>query len=295
MKRCPNCKSRKFREKLQERGKWKCFNCGFEWWNPTYHRTISPKEPRWGGDNGLAMAIDYHNIVYKFSILKDNPSAHLPNQKQMRNWIQEWECEGFVKFQRTPHSIILFLNKRIFRDDVGTVESDVLEMVKYHARKFQERYSILLDIDHPEPVRKEVKLLEGFVSAEQFQGKLVKCVYPDGRIEFIDKEKAVSHTENFIESLALESKAAVILDALAKWNVNFELHYSVLNDMKDTLKLIQQNGNGNHVPKPEGFTIKILRFFGLWLAKVKLKTIPSQLFLKVASKKIGVDKNVAVS
>jgi len=287
MKRCPVCNSRRWRENKIEKGKWKCFKCGKEWLDPRYHTTIFPKNNGGGALNGNAIAlnsnqtaiIDYHNIVYKFFIIKDNPNIHLQYQKQMRGWIQEWEEKDFVKFQRTPHSIIIFLNKRVFRDDIGVVEFEVLELVKIHAQRFSERYNIILDLNHPEAVRKEVKLLEGFHSAEQFQGKLVKCVYPDGRIEFIDKEKAISHTENFITGLAIENKAEVILDAMVKWNRNFELHYSVLNDMKDTLKNIQDN-----VQKPQGFSVKIIKFFGLWSAKAKLKTIS-------LIKKLGGEKN----
>jgi len=209
--------------------------------------------------------IDYHNIVYKFSIMKDNPVAHLPNQKQMRGWIQEWEEKDFVKFQRTPHSIIIFLNKRIFRDDTGTVESEVLEMVKQHAKKFQERYTIQLDIDHPEPVRKEVKLLEGFRSADQFQGNLVKCVYPDGRIEFVDKEKAVTHTENFIENLAIESKADSIIKAM-DGGIN-TIAYLLTQQNEIILKVLNKSSFFSRLKKSLAFHINSLR-----LAVVKEKT-----------------------
>jgi len=302
-RRCLKCRSRKFRQFAK--GKWKCLSCGYEWWNPTFHKPISPKEQRWGGVNSTVSAlssvknesvgqnsttdtslIDYHNVVYKFSIIKNNSEAHLPYQKQMRGWIQEWEEKDSVKFQRTPYSIIIFLNKRVLRDDVGIVEQEVLDTIKLYAKQFMERYAIKLDIDHPEPVRKEVKLLEGFHSAEQFQGKLVKCVYPDGRIEFIDKEKAITHTENFIENLSLENKAADILKAM---DGGFDTLAYLMTKQNEILEKVL------NVSKPEGLTVKISHIFGLWLAKAKIKTIPSQLLEKVVSKQEGGNKNVAVS
>lgn len=275
MKRCPGCNSRRFKEKNQP-GEWRCERCGFIWLDPKLHKvfsphgTVSPKGQRWGGVDGNATAlndnhltlIDYHNIVYKFQIVQDNPLVHLPQARPMRGWIQEWEEVNGVKFQRTPHSIIIFLNRRLFRPGTQGIEEEALILVKRQAQSFQERYQIVLDMDHPEAVRKEVKLMEGFRSPEQFQGNLVKCVYPDGRIEFKDPDQAVTHTQNFIEGLALENRSDLILEAMAKWNQNFELHYEVLKKQAETLEAIQKSFN--HAQFPEGNSRHDIE--GLWSA-----------------------------
>lgn len=243
MNRCPKCRSRKWRENQLEKGKWKCFKCGFEWWDPRYHKPIPTNEQRYGGVNGNAIPlIDYHNIVYKFPIIKDNPNVHLPNQKQMRGWIQEWETIKQAKIQRTPKHVIIFLNKRIKKTfkETDNLDEEILTYIMKIAENFQKKYNIILG--KPQPLRKEVKLLEGFRSPVQFHGKKIKCVYSDGRIEFIDPEKAIIHTKNFIENMALETKSDLIIKTIdGGFNT---LHYllsqqnEIISKQTDILKSI---------------------------------------------------------
>lgn len=297
-KRCPQCQSRKWREKLSEKGKWKCFRCGYEWWNPTCHTAIFSKDYHIGHekpqntmtnhdeflkDNSQLLSIDYHNNVYKFEILKDNPAISIGKQvKGWKNSRKEILERGELTFTRTSKNIIISIDKDFIEEIKKTSELEkkdfqIAQLFVNYAQQFQAEFNMKLNLK-PILVAKEVKPIEAFKSPVQFNGETVKCVYPNGDIEWVGAD-AVTHFKNFIENLSLENKAADILKAM---DGGFNTLAYLMTRQNEILEKVL------NVSKPEGFAVKISHIFGLWLAKAKIKTIPS-------SKKLGGNQNVAVS
>lgn len=218
--RCPACNSRRFHV---WRGKGKCYRCGYIWRDPSYHKTIFSKDLHIGNEkhqnptrnheqnNKDILVVDLHDNIYKFKILKDNPDVIIGSIKQMKNWKMEILERGEVIYRRTTKHVVISIKRRFLeqiKDLKGLTDVDqkIKNLFIKAGAEFQEEFEILLDLKHPIPIMKEIKAKEGFRSPIQFQGKKVKCVYPDGSIEWIGSD-AVETFKNFIENLSLESKA----------------------------------------------------------------------------------------
>lgn len=255
---CPKCNSKKWKE--VERGKWYCFHCGFDWWDPAYHKVVFTRDSRIGDDKlqfstsnddkfikdkQQLLSMDFHDNVYLFSIKKDNKQVSIGQKKRMVNWDQEFLTRGETTYKRTTRSIIITIKRRFLEDLKATKEMekkdfDIRELFVIQARKFQEEFNILLDVNNPVPLMKEIKSIDGFKSPVMFVGEKMKCVYPTGELEAKGIE-AVQSWKNLIDNLAVETKADKIMDMMIKWNQNFELHYGVLNQTKDTLIKLEKH------------------------------------------------------
>ena len=118
----------------------------------------------------------------------------------------------------------------------------MVEIAVIYAKEIQETYSMVLNLNHPEPISKEIKLLEAFQSPIQMMGKKIKVVYPSGEIEFIS-EDAVDSLKNFMNNMAMTNKIPQIENAMAEMAANWNLHRQVLVDLGN--KIAEMNK-----PKP---------------------------------------------
>lgn len=267
MKRCPNCNHKLYRT---VNGCY-CKFCGFEN-RSTTHTDRFAKDLRYGSVNSNAIPlIDYHNTAYKFKILGQDINVKFPIEKHMRGWVQQWIYEDGVKILKTPENIIVFIDKRFKeRIDVKGLEAldeKIRNIAIDAARKVQEKYLMVLDLNNAQPLRKEIKLVEGFKSALMFNTDKVKVVYPDGTIEFIGAE-ALQSFKNFFNNMAALDKVQELENNMAEFAANWQFHKQLLLDMQATQIAMQKT----LCSKPEGLTVKIRRMFGLWLAKLKPKT-----------------------
>lgn len=223
MKKCPVCNSTRFVGNYKEKH---CNNCGYTWKSSRYHKSVITKKYRIGNEKhqkttrnnekfSSLQKIDIHDNVYKFKILKDNPNVSIGRKIQMKNWNMEILEREDVVYRRTPKNIIISLNKRQMKkirsiEDIDKIEQNLKDTVKCLAEAFSKEFAIELELT-PFAIAKEVKLVEAFQSPVQFIGENVKCVYPNGDVEFIGKD-AIDSVKNFYENMALESRA----DALIK-------------------------------------------------------------------------------
>lgn len=219
MKKCPACNSTRFKGDHKQK---KCFRCGFTWKNPIYHKTVITKKYRRGNDklsnttrnNEQFFKIDIHDNVYKFKILKDNPKVSIGKIIRMKNWNMEILERDNIVYRRTPNYIIISLKKRQIQEikklnDIDKLEQKIRDTAISLAKAFTKEFKIKLDVT-PITIAKEIKLVEAFQSPVQFMGNQVKCVYPDGSIEFVGQE-ALDSVKNFYENMALETKADVMM------------------------------------------------------------------------------------
>ena len=256
MKKCPNCNSKKYHGNSFMK---KCENCGFEWKNPSYHKFAFTYGSHYGAEKTQNIVrnsekfgqIEYHNIAYKFPIICDNPQLSLPEIIPMKNWNKEQLKTKQVTIQRTPKSIIIFLNRRITKDvkDINKAISEAETVIRSEAQAFSKKYNIVLG--EPEPLKKEMKLIPPFLPAGvKFEGKIAKSVYNDGTIEFTDKDKAGEHTKNFVENMALVNKVDGINQKLDKLNgalntfaVGMEQHMILISELQNTARSMDKAVN----------------------------------------------------
>jgi len=252
MLRCPVCTSRKFHgDKLKKR----CGNCGFISDRSQEQKATLTSDPRYGcdkngriatttekscvnsGDSPIGVSkpltkiyVDYHRVAYRFPIEKDNPDVHLSKYTTMKGWTQEQEENDRVLIQRNTKSVVFYFKGRIkkeFKDRNDAVD-EAMDIIHQEAKAFQERHNIILGT--PKPLSKEVKLEPSFLPAGvMFANNVAKSVYPDGKVEFIDKEKAMEHAGRFVENMALQDASPQIMALMQKFNENLEIHYGVLN------------------------------------------------------------------
>jgi len=258
-RRCPICKSRKWRENQLERGKWKCFNkkCGFEWWNPAYHVSksdggITSKgfESQTITNSSLFKQIhDLHNNAYKFKIIRDNPDLELPRIKGFDGRIYIINYKGF-KARKTKKWLIIYKSGRnkVPLKDLDKTGLLVLEGMRNLALEMSHKYGFEIS---PIPLpfsknRPEVKT--PFLSANNFYEEEAKAVYKPlpSPIEMQGKN-AINNSINLSTALA-ELNQSILLEIHNK-----KLHRNVLNDMKDTLKLIQESNSQKSLNKPSFF------------------------------------------
>lgn len=237
MKKCPVCQSTTF--KGTKKGK-RCNRCGYTWKNPTYDKLVFSKEYRSGSvnNNGIALKVDFHNTAYKFKILGDSQTSW-PVQKKMRGWVQNWHYDDTFKALKTPNHVIIYLSQRFKKElkaikDIDTLDQMILTKVKNAAKLLMAKYEMVYDLSNPVAIRKEIKLQEGFKSPLQMLTKNVKVVYPDGTIEFINKD-AVKHFKNFFNNMAVMNKVDIIENQLVEHSANLKMHRQVLTDISDAI------------------------------------------------------------
>ena len=239
MKRCFSCGSSKVENGV-------CSDCGFSSDSTKQFLLGTPLWRRQTSRNGdkssflsdkqpILTQIDYHNTAYKFPILKDNKEAHLEHSRKLRGWTEEWTESGSVEVRRTTKSLIVYLKSRLKSSigSMGVSRTRHLEEAEREAREVAIRLGIT--IGEPEPIRKEIKIVEPFVSGVQFRTDKVKCVYPSGEIEFIDPKEAEKHTKNFIENMAMLNHAKLLEEDLLKFTKQLEIHYGVLGDISKAI------------------------------------------------------------
>jgi len=253
--RCPKCNSRKYKGNAFSK---LCSNCGFHWENPKYRKTTFTSEPHLGSDRTSnivrnseqflhkqrdvnvncpkQITIDYHNVAYKYPIIRDNPNVHLSEIIKMKGWNKEQEHTKDVTIQRTPKSVIFYLRKRIKKDisQSDTAVKIAETVIKQEAMAFSEKYGI--ELGEPEPLSKEVKIEPAFLPAgTMFKSKIAKSVYPDGQVEFIDKKDAMEHTKNFVDNMALLNRVDRIENIMEGFSENIVTHMEVLRSIREEI------------------------------------------------------------
>jgi len=239
--KCPVCNSTTFRG--TEHGK-RCEKCGYVWKGSTVQDTHFAKDYRYGSDEPNAIPlIDYHNVSYKFKILGDE-GMRFPVEKVMRGWVQQWTYEEGFKALKTPANVIIFLDKRFkirmksFKD-LDQLDEKIKNKIIVAARMIQNKYHLVLDINNPIALRKEIKLEEGFKSPIQMQTENIKVVYPDGTVEFISVQ-AVQHFKNFFRNMAALDKVSELENNLAEFAANWKMHKQILLDMTDAIRELRK-------------------------------------------------------
>ena len=185
--------------------------------------------------------VDYHRVAYRFPIIQDNPDIHLPKIISMKGWEQEQVENSRVLIQRNTKTVVVYLKGRIKKDfkDRNDAVDEAMRIVHEEAHAFEDQYGIKLGT--PKPLSKEVKLEPSFLPAGVlFNNNIAKSVYPDGHIEFIDKDKAMDHAGRFVENMALQDSSPQIMALMQKFNENLEIHYNVLNNMEATMRKIAE-------------------------------------------------------
>lgn len=295
MKRCPNCNSRKFygNRKLG----WKCRNCGFEnipqsilaslqkakcdggitesgissqrhhyssldWQNSTKDLSVNESLI----SSPLFQEIhDIHDNAWKFKIIKDVP-VDWQRQKGFDGSIQRSEFNGH-KIAKTKNWLIIFKDGRnkVPLKDLCMTSNTILQGIVETAKEIAQRYNFEIDSTPLLFSKNRPEVKTPFLSANNFYEDEAKAVYHPlpSPIELQGKN-AVNNALN-LTTLLVDFK-----DVMEREIHNKQLHQNVLNEMSLTLKDIRDN-----VSKPEGLSAKIRNNFGLWLAKVKSKTIPS--------------------
>lgn len=262
--RCPRCNSRKFKvENFREI----CDNCLFS--RSLQRETISTSGYHYGSDKTSNIVrnsdeivnICYHNVAYKYPIIRDNPQVSLPIKIKMRGWIKEQKETENVTIQRTPKSVIFYLKKRITVDlrDREKAVREAETFIHREAQAFSSFYGIVLG--EAEPLSKEVKIIEPFLPAgSKFTGKIAKSVYNTGQVEFTDPEKAMDHTKNFVENMAILNRVDRIENAMTTFAVGMEQHMILINELQNTAKSMD-NAVKNITPLYLKLWSKIKRFF----------------------------------
>ena len=235
MKRCPNCNSRKWKNIGQ--GNWQCFNCGNTWKDPSYHTTTFSKDYHPGGDEYITIPmVDFHNTSFKFKILGSNGTPW-ETQKKIRGWTQEWHYADDWKALKTTKNVIIYINKRIKgkATSIDDIDKEMLDLALKAGKVIQDTYDMVIDLNHPQPLQKEIKLLDSFKSPIQMTTDKVKVVYPDGSIEFISID-AVNDLKKWFNNMALTDKIPELQNNIAQMASNFKLHQAVLVEIADTQK-----------------------------------------------------------
>lgn len=206
---------------------------------PSTHTTVLAKEAHIGDDkpqntvtnhdgfckdNSQLLSMDWHDNIYKFPILKDNPDVTIGEPvKNWKNSNKEIFYDGEVTYTRTTKNIIISIERRFLEEiksrfDMDKRDENIKTLFIGYARKFQERFDIKLDLN-PEKIMCEIKSIDGFKSPVQFRSEKMKCVYNDMDLE-ATKRDAVKSWGNFMDNLAIETKADSILKVLDVMNGN---------------------------------------------------------------------------
>jgi len=286
MQRCPVCNSRKFHG--NKRIGWKCYNCRYEnipqeiiqETNNDKGIIESSKPSNTIINSSLFQEIhDLHNNAYKFRIIRDNPNLNLTKQSGFKG--NYFIVPHELKIRKSKNWLVIYndVRNKVPLKNLDKTDSTMLEGLKNIALEIGSKYSFEIDTI---PIlfsknRPEVKT--PFLSANNFYEEEAKAVYPLPSPIELQGKNAVKNSINL--SAMLEDFRIVMEREIQ----NKQLHQSVLIDMKDTLKLIQQNGNHvsffSRLKKSLAFHINSLR-----LAVVKEKTSSDSL------KKLGgVDKS----
>jgi len=224
--KCPVCNSTRFKG---DHKKKKCYRCGYIWKNPRYHKLVFTKDLHIGygkpqntmithdENNRDYSEIDLHDNKFKFKIIKDNPDISIGDQ--VKNWPSRKEItqrKDFTIIRTTKHIHIStkkrFLVKILKNIEIREKDTAIIKIFVDQASKIQEEFNIILD-PKPLPVMREVKPKEMFKSPIQFHGQNVKCVYPNGDIEFIGAN-AVDKFITFTDNMAIETHADSIIKQL---------------------------------------------------------------------------------
>jgi len=278
MKRCPVCNSRKYHGNRIVG--FKCYKCGFE--NIPQKVLASIQKAKCDGgitnegissqtitNSSLFQEIhDLHNNAYKFKIIKDNPNLRLQRIEGFDGKLYIINYNGF-KVRKSSKWLIIYKNGRniVPLKDLDKVDLHILEGMKNLALEISHKYGFEVD---PTPIafsknRPEVKT--PFLSANNFYEEEAKAVYPVPSPIELQGKNAINNAINLSTAL-VELNQSILLEIQNK-----QLHYSVLNEMKNTLKLIAENNN--HVSFFSRLKKSLVSiFFSFRSAEAKEKTEP---------------------
>lgn len=291
MKRCPNCNSKKIRGS-KEVG-FKC-PCGFETLpmnhNPdnggvTIDTRISPyiinKSPLDWQNSTIGSSLknsplfgkvhDLHNNAYKFRITRD-AEVDWPRQPGFKGKRYMISYKG-MKIHKTVTWLIIYNEgrNRVPLRDLNETSVHILQGLSNLAKEIASKYGFEID---PSPLtasknRPEVKT--PFVSALKFIEPEVQAVYqPPSPIE-MKGSNAVPNSYNLTETLTN------LLELTKLEYQNKIKHDAVLDCMLKTQEKTQETMEAikNNTQRPTDLTYKIKSALGLWSAKFKIKTTPT--------------------
>jgi hypothetical protein len=312
MQRCPNCQSRRFYG--NEQVGWKCYKCGYEnipsplmqkakcdggitdnvkpsqshhyssldWQNST--RTLSMNQTLISSP--LFQEIhDLHDNAWKFKIIHD-ADVDWPRQKGFDGSIQRSEFNGH-RIAKTKNWLIIFKDGRnkVPLKDLYMTSNFIMQGIIETAQEIARRFNFEIE---PIPLlfsRNKPEVKTPFLSATNFIEEEAKSVYAQptapGPIEMQGKN-AVKNSLNLsamLEDFRIVMEREIVSKQLEIQNK--QLHQHVLEHMDETLRKIEDN-----VRRPEGLSVKILKFFGLLSAKVKSKTATSALLERADTQKV---------
>lgn len=207
--------------------------------------------------------LDLHKIAYKFNITRPHDFKRGKPFK-MRGWTGRALENNDFSWHVTPHLIIIWTRERVDAPhrEAETVKEQWKKDITAFAIKFARENDLEID-PTPIPHSKEVKVRD-FKVAENFRLKNVKSVYPPPcEIEFTDKRTAIKDSVRFVSDIdkyrqTLEDVNQSIQDFNTSIQLeiyNKQLHTSVLNDIKDAMKLLQEQSRKTSLLE------KLKRFF----------------------------------
>jgi hypothetical protein len=246
MKRCPACNSRRYRG--DQRVGYKCFRCSFDNYPKDLLKTVqkanndgviidSSIPSQTIMNSPLFQEIhDYHGNAWKFRIKRDNPNLNLSRQKGFKgNWyIIPYK---FLKIRKSSKWLVIYKEgkNKVPLKNLDKTALHIIEGLKNTALKIAEKYRFEIE---PIPLnfsKNHPEVKTPFLSANNFYEDEAKAVYPPpGPIE-LQGPDAIKNAIN-LTTLLVDFK-----DVMEREIRNKQLHQSVLNDMSDTLKQIQES------------------------------------------------------
>src|SRR3990167_7991911 len=264
--RCPNCYSRKVHE---YNGFLKCERCGHEFPVKGLHETKIISDQRIGDvGNGIytlkgvkLQRIRYHKNVFIYPIIRDNPNKHLPiiPSKPMKGWFQEWSKTTDYKAQRTPKSIVISLNKHIFRDlskpsDIYKVDKEIKAIVDKFAKEIEGLLDIELDFNNSRRKSEEIALEDIKIpQAYRYEKELTKDVYPDWTLE--------SKADKIIQ--VLEKQNEIVAPNIIELSQNMKTHVEIMQNISNGILNLNEGIRElrESMKKPTIAEIKVQRGF----------------------------------